>query len=88
MPAQLWKQCQRNKDKEDAIAMTTKTYQRCHHDEGDDTIVAWAMTPAQQCSAVAIVLLIVIVGLCLSSSPRLKRNWYYSFWGDWRENWP
>ena len=34
----------------------------------------WVTTQAQQCLAVAVALLIVIVRLCLSSSPRLKRN--------------
>jgi hypothetical protein len=34
MPAQLWQQCQQDKDKEDTIATTTKTCQRCQHDKG------------------------------------------------------
>jgi hypothetical protein len=69
-----------NEDEEDAIATTTKTAQRCQHDEGEDASKAWAttMTPAQQRLAVAVgaVVIVIVVGLCLSSSPRLKRNYY------------
>jgi hypothetical protein len=76
MPAQLWQQHQHNKDKEDIIATTTKTHQRCQHDEGDNASATWAMPPAQRCLAVAvgIVVIGIVVGLCLLSSLRLKRN--------------
>jgi hypothetical protein len=46
-PTQLRQQHQHNEDKEDAIATTTKTHQRCQHGEGDNASAAWATMPAR-----------------------------------------
>ncbi len=66
MPAQPRQQRQHNEDKEDTIAMTTKTCQRCQHDKGENASVAWATMPAQRCSTVAVgvVVTLIVVGLC------------------------
>ncbi len=54
-----------------------KTRQRCQHDTCNNASAAWATTLAQQCLAdpVSIVVIVIIVGLCLSSSPRLLEFW-------------
>jgi hypothetical protein len=51
---------------------------------GDNASATWATTPAQMHLAVAVgvVVIVIIAGLCLLSSLRLKRNQYWNFlWG-------
>jgi hypothetical protein len=71
-----WQQCQCNKGNKDAIAKMPKMHQRCQHNKGDNASVTWATMPSQQFMTVAVIVVVIIIvaWLCLSSSPRLKRN--------------